>query len=175
MNVTLSINELFQQMEWADAAVWAVVLGSPQAASDDVLQHRLQHIHLVQHAFLQTWKQEPFDPRDATFEDSVKLAGWAREYYSGLHAYLEGLNETSQDRPIVVPWAAMVEEKYGGPVGVPTLKETMMQVATHSAYHRGQVNSRLRELGCEPPLTDFIGWIWFGKPGPEWPEAAGAA
>jgi hypothetical protein len=26
------------------------------------------------------------------------------------------------------------------------------------------VNARLRELGAEPPLTDFIAWIWFGKP-----------
>jgi uncharacterized damage-inducible protein DinB len=39
----------------------------------------------------------------------------------------------------------------------------------HSTYHRGQVNARLRELGIEPPLTDYIAWIWFGRPEAEWP------
>jgi uncharacterized damage-inducible protein DinB len=50
----------------------------------------------------------------------------------------------------------------------PTLAETMLQVASHSTYHRGQVNARLRELAGEPPLVDYIAWIWFGRPAPEW-------
>jgi hypothetical protein len=32
----------------------------------------------------------------------------------------------------------------------------------------GQVNVRLRELGCEPPLVDFIAWIWLGQPSADW-------
>jgi uncharacterized damage-inducible protein DinB len=47
----------------------------------------------------------------------------------------------------------------------------MIQVATHSTYHRGQVNARLREVGGEPPLVDYIAWIWFGRPAPEWSAA----
>jgi uncharacterized damage-inducible protein DinB len=50
-----------------------------------------------------------------------------------------------------------------------TMRETMLQVAMHSTYHRGQVNARLRELGAEPPLTDYIAWLWMGKPAAEWP------
>ena len=49
----------------------------------------------------------------------------------------------------------------------PTLAETALQVAMHSTYHRGQVNARLRQIGGEPPLVDFIAWIWFGRPAPE--------
>lgn len=37
-----------------------------------------------------------------------------------------------------------------------------------ATYHRGQVNTWLRELGLEPPLVDFIAWVWFGKPAPDW-------
>ncbi len=42
------------------------------------------------------------------------------------------------------------------------------QVANHSTYHRGQVNRSLRQLGGEPPLVDYIAWVWFGKPKAEW-------
>jgi uncharacterized damage-inducible protein DinB len=51
-----------------------------------------------------------------------------------------------------------------------TLGETLLQVVNHSTYHRGQINSRLRELGGTPPMTDFIAWVGLGKSGAEWPE-----
>ena len=44
----------------------------------------------------------------------------------------------------------------------------MIQVAMHTAYHRGQINTRVRELGGEPKLVDFIAWIWYGKPKADW-------
>jgi uncharacterized damage-inducible protein DinB len=46
--------------------------------------------------------------------------------------------------------------------------DAMYQVVSHSSYHRGQVNTRIRKIGGEPPLTDFIAWIWRGKPSSEW-------
>jgi uncharacterized damage-inducible protein DinB len=51
-----------------------------------------------------------------------------------------------------------------------TIGETILQVALHSIYHRGQVNARLRALGQEPPLVDYIAWIWLGRPDPKWPS-----
>jgi uncharacterized damage-inducible protein DinB len=41
-------------------------------------------------------------------------------------------------------------------------------MSSHSTYHRGQVNSILRQLGAEPPLTDFIAYLWLGRPDPDW-------
>jgi uncharacterized damage-inducible protein DinB len=38
----------------------------------------------------------------------------------------------------------------------------------HSGYHRGQVARRLREHGAEPPLGDFIAWVWMGRPEADW-------
>ena len=35
-------------------------------------------------------------------------------------------------------------------------------------YHRGQNATRLRELGGEPPLTDFVAWLWKGRPDGKW-------
>jgi uncharacterized damage-inducible protein DinB len=42
----------------------------------------------------------------------------------------------------------------------------------HTVYHRGQVNARVRALGGEPPLVDYIAWLWLGRPAPEWPVIA---
>jgi uncharacterized damage-inducible protein DinB len=44
----------------------------------------------------------------------------------------------------------------------------------HSAHHRGQALRRLRELGVEPPLCDFIVWIWTGRPDADWGEEEAA-
>jgi hypothetical protein len=41
-------------------------------------------------------------------------------------------------------------------------------------YHRGQVATRLRERGGEPPLTDFIAWIWMHRPAPDGESVDGA-
>jgi len=45
-----------------------------------------------------------------------------------------------------------------------SLAETLFQVPAHSTYHRGQVNALIRNAGGEPPLVDFIVWVWLGKP-----------
>ncbi len=37
---------------------------------------------------------------------------------------------------------------------------------------RGQNATRLRELGGEPPLTDYIAWLWKGRPAPDWERAS---
>jgi uncharacterized damage-inducible protein DinB len=46
--------------------------------------------------------------------------------------------------------------------------ECLLQLALHSAHHRGQVAAWLREAGGEPPLTDFIAWVWMRRPAPTW-------
>jgi uncharacterized damage-inducible protein DinB len=159
-------------MEWADAQVWAAVAALPAAADDASLRQRLHHIHMVQRAFLQVWKGDASGPQRSGFDDNAALLGWAREYYAGIDGYLDGLGGEDLQRAAVVPWARMFESRLGRTAAAPTLGETLLQVAMHSAYHRGQVNTRLRELGGEPPLTDFIVWVWAGKPLPAWPDAA---
>ena len=67
-----------------------------------------------------------------------------------------------------MPWVKSFEAQLGRTFSTPTLGETMFQVTSHSTYHRGQVNARLREIGGEPPLVDYIAWIWFGRPEPDW-------
>jgi uncharacterized damage-inducible protein DinB len=164
-----TLQELFRHMEWADAKVWTVALARPEAVEDSALKERLYHIHLVQRAFLKVWKGEPFKPQTASFPDLASLLSWAREYYTDLPGYIGDLGSMDLERPIVMPWIEMFEARLGRKAEAPTFHETLLQVAMHSTYHRGQVSTRLRELGSEPPLTDFIVWVWSGKPQPGWP------
>ena len=166
---THTLKDLFRHMEWADALVWTTALSSPEAAADSIIRDRLYHIHLVQRAFLREWQSLRGESRPQSFADSESVARWGQAYHAEARSYLATLDETTLARPLVVPWAAMVEARLGRRAEAPSHGETALQVVMHSTYHRGQVNTRLRELGCAPPLTDYIVWLWLGKPAPQWP------
>jgi uncharacterized damage-inducible protein DinB len=166
---------LFRHMHWADARVWQTVLAEPRVSSDDVIRDRLFHMHLVQRAFLALWR----NPRATfgkppAFSTAVQLASWGRDCHREVGEYLRSLDRASLDRELRVPWSDHVGARFGRPADSTTLAETMLQVTSHSSHHRGQVNTRIRELGSEPPLVDFIVWVWLGRPEAEWPALDGA-
>ena len=160
--------DLMRHMEWADAFVWRSVLAVPEARSDDRLRDCLYHTHLVQWAYLQIWRGEAIDLRDASsFEKLRDIYEWSRSYHSQVHDYLAALDASVLKRQVEFPWADELVEKFGGAQPA-SFAETILQITAHSTYHRGQTNMRLRDLGAEPPLTDYIAWIWMGRPGAEW-------
>ena len=169
--------ELYRHMEWADSAVWQAVrvLPATAAPSDTRLHVLLYHIHMVQHAFLAIWRgatPEFREPED--FVDLHAIESWARPYYANARGHLGTLADADLEKPLAMPWAAMLTEQLGRPPAATTLGDTIFQVTNHSTYHRGQVNARLRELGGEPPLVDYIAWVWFGRPAPVWAQLAQA-
>jgi uncharacterized damage-inducible protein DinB len=159
---------LFRHMEWADALVWKAVFGASAATNDSVIRQRLHHLHLVQRAFFQIWRGQTMDFSGTDAFLSDQLATWGREYHRDVAHFLNSLTPVSLDAGVHLPWAAHFASK-DGVLHNPSMGETLMQVTAHSTYHRGQVNARLREVGVEPPLTDFIAWVWNGKPAPAWP------
>lgn len=167
-----ALTDLYRHMEWADAAVWGAVLASEEARADAKLREYLLHLHVVQRAFLSAWRGEAAGASYPKFEEAGPLMEWGRAYYPEAHALLASLGGERLPEPLTVPWASMVERHLGRPPAVPTLGETVLQVALHTTYHRGQVNARLRALGGAPPMTDYIGWLWMGRPAPAWPDAA---
>ncbi len=167
MNVQ-TIQELFDHMQWADAVVWKAVLASSTATEDAKLHEILYHLHIVQRAFLKVWRGESLDDGFPKFAEARALLEWASNYYAEAKIYLDTINEESLKQPTPLPWAAMVEKRFGHKPENTTLGETALQVAMHTTYHRGQVNARLRELGGEPPLVDYIAWLWQGRPAAEW-------
>jgi uncharacterized damage-inducible protein DinB len=161
---------LYHHLEWADARVWRAALGSPAAVGDAELRDRLRHIHVTQRAFLDVWTTQPVGKYlDAEFPSLPNLYAWARPYYARLEVYLATLADTDLATPMPIPWARRFSDRGGGGApAVTTLGETLFQVTSHSTYHRGQVNTRLRALGVDPPLVDYIAWVWQRRPQPVW-------
>ncbi len=162
--------QLAEHAEWADASLWnlTVELG----VDDAELRERLHHIHLVQWVYLQVWRGDPFEPRELdTFESLAEIHTWARGFYRELAEYLPTVTEAGLLAPMEFPWAEHITQRYGK-IRPVAWQESFQQVILHTVHHRGQVTTRLRQLGAELPVTDFIAWLWMGRPAPEW--AAGS-
>jgi uncharacterized damage-inducible protein DinB len=170
MAVKDDVLELAAHMEWADALVWSTTLQSGPARADERIRGWLHHIHTVQRAFTAIWNGgQPALVSVASFADLPAMGTWGREAHSHLRSFLLDTDDAALSSPVILPWAGRAIER-PEPVTHPTLAETARQVSMHSTHHRGQVNARLRELGAEPPLVDYIAWIWRGRPAPPWPR-----
>lgn len=161
--------DLLKHGEWADALVWSAV--HRVSRNDERLTHLLRHYHTVQWAFLGVWRGKVDEADFAIERDLEALEQWARQYHREAAA---AASELQFDRQANVPWAEHVAKRYGI-VHAVTIGETLVQVAMHSQYHRGQVNARIRDLGADPPLIDFIMWLWLGRPAPAWKVRTSAA
>ena len=157
------IDDLYRAMEWSDARMWTAV----RRVNADSLREKIYHLHMVQRAFLSVWRGTPERPPQLdSFPDTPAIEHWARGYYPEAHAFIATLDDAAMKRPIVLQWAARITEI--AEPGVPTLEQTLMQVVLYTTHHRGQIVSRIRELGAHPPLTDYIAWIWLGRPAAQW-------
>jgi uncharacterized damage-inducible protein DinB len=163
MQIASTLHDLLLHMEWADATVWKTVwkLGS----DDKKLRELLRHLHGTQRAFFSAWTGKDFDRGMRADQSLETVAQWARDYHGDLTQFLPKVTEEALDREMRLPWA----ERFARTAHATTFGETIMQVSQHSTYHRGQVNMRLRELGGDPQLVDYIAWLWMGRPAAQWP------
>ncbi len=167
------LEELARHAEWADAAMWQTVPegGGEPPALDSKVEFWLHHIHVVQHAFVYIWRGEPLVfPEIGDFEEPRALAEWGREGHVSLQDYLAQASNAELERELDIPWTEQqLEQSRSQPMGPVSVAQSAAQGALHSSHHRGQLASRLRETGVEPPMIDYIAWVWFGKPEAEWP------
>lgn len=155
---------LLKHMLWADGEVWNKILELPDAQNDKRIKDLLYHLHQVQYAFYFLWNELPIEiPKPEEFPDLKSIAKWGFEYQQKLNQFLLSENAIDKEKIVQIPWSVFFERKTKQKVVPATLEETMLQVASHSTYHRGQINTRFRELGGEPASVDFIVWVWMGK------------
>jgi uncharacterized damage-inducible protein DinB len=165
--------DLFDHMEWADARIWEAVLKTEHAGDDEAIRAILVHIHSAQRAFLDAWAgNAPAFRTPADFPDVASVYEYATGYYPAAREAVETLSDSRASEVLVLPWVSLVEERIGRAAAPTTVGETIMQVISHTTHHRAQISVRLRLLlGGEPPVVDYIAWIWFGRPQPQWPAA----
>lgn len=163
------LRELYDHMTWADAEVWRAVTAIESAPEDEALHNLLAHIHFTQEAFSAIWAGREFvlrRPQD--FASLEEIRAFALPFYKQIPDILSGENGESLAAPMPVPWAKYFARSLGREPQGTTRGETMMQVALHTQYHRGQINARIRVLGATPPMVDYIGWLWAGRPDAAW-------
>ena len=161
------LRELYAHMEWADARVWSEVLKSPGTHDDSQLRDKLFHLHDTQQAFLSLWTEQPRRvPEDVASLTAVYR--WARPYYASALRFLDAATAAALAEPVSDAFGDRMKQYFGDPRGNVTLGVTAFHVAAHTTHHRGQVMTRLRELGGDPPLVDYVIWVWSGVPVAEW-------
>lgn len=158
------LDELYAHQEWADAEQWRAIETHAPALEDKAIRERLLHIHLVQHAFL--WitgpRNGPFaNKKLEDFPRAADLKSYGREGLAELNRFLNDCTPVRLEEVIEVIW-------FRPPARI-TIAQALTQAAMHSHYHRGQNATRLRELGGTPLTTDFIIWLYKGKPAANWP------
>lgn len=170
MNVSLDlVRELFRHMEWADAELWRAMRAKPESLGDPKLLKLVRHIHAVEHAFLRLWRGEDMMEGFTAERAPDELQQFARAFYAGAYEFLASFDAARSAEILEMPFLPELETYLGRPVSRPTYAETLLQLPMHGTYHRGQANLRLREAGGEPPLVDYIAWVWYGRPEPAWP------
>lgn len=170
MNVEV-LREFADHIAWADGRMWSAILSDPPAAEDARIVELMIHVHLVQRAFVDVWEGREVRLLGADdFDGPVAVCRFGRQCVDDLRSFLRAVDPADLAREIDVPWARyFVPEGRDAPA--PTaLGEVLLQAAMHSAYHRGQINARIREVGGTPPLVDYIAWLWGGRPDAEWPD-----
>ena len=162
------IRDLYGHQIWADAEHFRAIGAHPAGRDDNAIRDRLHHIAIVQRAFL--WavgdRQEAFTftkPDDFPSFDALKR--YACEHHDRLTPVITSLSDTRLAESIAIPW-------FNDPPLSLTIAEALTQGALHSHYHRGQNATRLREIGGEPPMTDYIYWLWKGRPQADWTSSS---
>lgn len=153
------IRELFNHQAWADATILTAVRNHAAACEDEALRKTLHHIVVTQRAFLSLFLERPFDAKTEfrVPSDLKDIEALFREAHREEIAYVGRLDEAGLSRVYDLPWIG----------GRASTAEALMQVVMHSQSHRGQCATRLRAIGGNPPMTDFIIWIK-ARPSPVW-------
>jgi uncharacterized damage-inducible protein DinB len=160
--------DLLTHMEWADAETWRAVRDLPSAQSDERLRWLFHHSHLVQSIYLQAWRGDAFVLTEVkAYPDLHAIHAWSQPYYPLVAAFANTIDESRFAQSVDFPWSQMIVEKFGKVLPA-TLSESAFQVFMHTSYHRGQISTRIREIGGEPPLIDYLYWVWAGRPEPLW-------
>lgn len=159
---------LMKHMEWADARIWTCILNLPSRGHDEWTKERMHHYHSTQWAYGQILLKMPIIiPELDSFPDMKSLGLWAQRFYKEMSKRIIGFDNADFQQKVEFPWSAQIVERFGS-VTPANAGESLIQLSLHSAHHRGQIAMRLREAGGEPPVTDFIAWIWMGRPEAKW-------
>jgi len=155
------IRQLYDYNAWANARVLdAAAALTPEQFTRDLgssfpsVRDTLTHVMAAEHVWLARWRghspRRLLDAAEFPTLGDVR-ARWA-EVERELSEFVRGVTDDSLGRVIAYTNTRGEEWRYA-------LGQMMQHVVTHSAYHRGQVTTMLRQLGARAVLTDFLAYL----------------
>ena len=155
------LQDMLRHMAWADA-VWFHAWDRSGFQDDPDLLQRMQHTADVQGAFLMVLRGEQVAfPGDQPTPAFAALRQLTRSNHAAFGAFLGTMAAGELARTVLVPW-------FPGPPCHVTVAEVLTQVAMHTQHHRGQLMTRLKQLGGKPENVDYIIWAWKQRPDGRW-------
>jgi len=146
MDVTQHYRQLLHYDEWANQEVIEALRKAGNAPARSV--KLLAHIIAAEQLWLAriTGNEQPFPvwpefTLDRCAREADAIAGLWRQYFEQLPGVLE------QD---------VTYRNSKGEIWTNRVRDILIHVFVHSAYHRGQIAANMREAGCTPAYTDFI-------------------
>lgn len=147
--------ELARHQAWADAAHWKALRENVALLEDAEIRKRLNHMVTTLRLLTALARGETPDLAGMKEIDSIDgLEAAMGIAQTDLTAALESVD---LDKMIALPRGP--KGPFEAPSGV-----LLLQALTHSQHHRGQNASRMRQLGVNPPMTDFVIWYALGRP-----------
>jgi uncharacterized damage-inducible protein DinB len=156
---------LFAYNDWANGRLTETLKRlSPEKTTATVpssfssLRDTYAHILMAEWNWLRRWlrKDQASPPRAGKDGTVNEVAAAFSEIQADRNAFLARLSETD----LAVPdWYRETR----GPDHAYSLEDMFRHVVNHSAYHRGQAATQLRQLGEAPSGTDFILFVREGR------------
>lgn len=142
--------QLFAHLKWADERVHASLVdaANPPAHTLDLFAHVVAAEHVWLSRIRGETPEVPVWPRLSLSQCAELGARNAEEFL----ALAESLDETALDGGITYRNSAGAEF-------TSTLKDILLHVALHGAYHRGQIAAAVRAGGDTPASTDYIAFV----------------
>jgi uncharacterized damage-inducible protein DinB len=146
---------------WADrehlgalAAVPAEHLTTPTGTSFGSLLGTVAHVLCSEQVWLARFVGAPLAayPDESAFPDLAGVRAGFEELWPQMEFFLAGLQ--GEQLAMELAWISRGGNPYRRP-----LWQALVHMSHHSAYHRGQLTTMMRQLGHHPPVTDLIGWF----------------
>jgi uncharacterized damage-inducible protein DinB len=153
-----SILDLFAYTDWANDLVLASAAAlAPEQWRRDLgssfpsVGATLAHLVGAERIWLRRWMDQPPGGRPAWIDDPTPEVVRAEltVVQQDRRAFLAALTDGHLARPSTFTLL-------NGYTNTHPLRDLMVHAANHSTYHRGQVTAMLRQLGMQPPSTDYL-------------------
>jgi uncharacterized damage-inducible protein DinB len=150
---------LYEHLGWADNEIFAAL----ELVRNDSETPRKLTAHIVRTEQIWLSRIQSIDIGQLTPWTSLSISE-CRELSARVLSAYQAVIESSPDDQLdkLIIYRNMKGIEYQTP-----LRDILLHVALHGAYHRGQIAALLRASGLEPPSTDFILFSWQAQTNPQ--------